>query len=193
MNKRQIKKYCKKGGRFHFDKTISRMSKKMMHPFVANTYGHMISWCKMGTCITCDHCTNVTIDWDGTPYMCYGAEIGCGGANNFTCKRYKLDPDIKFFKYKKINTESPDCELKRYIDQTIEDLQERERKDHEEWLKNREEMKPFMDAESEKILAYLEEKAMLEGDAFAYHPSSETEQKWIDGITDNNEEENNNG
>lgn len=189
MNKRQIKKYCKKGGRFHFDKTISRMSKKMMHPFVANTYGHMISWCKMGTCITCDHCTNVTIDWDGTPYMCYGAKIGCGGADNFTCKRYKLDPDIKFFKYKKINNESPDCELKRYIDQTIKELQEREREKHEEWLKNREEMKPFMDAESEKILAYLEERAVLEGDVFAYHPSSETAQKWIDGITDNTDEE----
>ena len=67
MNKRQIKKFCKKGGRFHFDKTISRMSKKMMYPFVANTYGHMISWCKMGTCITCDHCTDVTVDWNGTP------------------------------------------------------------------------------------------------------------------------------
>ena len=189
MNKRQIKKYCKKGGRFHFDKTISRMSKKMMHPFVANTYGHMISWCKMGTCITCDHCTNVTIDWDGTPYMCYGAKIGCDGADNFTCKRYKLDPDIKFFKYKKINNESPDCELKRYIDQTIKELQEREREKHEEWLKNREEMKPFMDAESEKILAYLEKRAALEGDVFAYHPSSETAQKWIDGITDNTDEE----
>lgn len=177
MNKRQIKKFCKKGGRFHFDKIISRMSKKMMYPFVANTYGHMISWCKMGTCITCDHCTDVTVDWDGTPYMCYGAKIGCGGATNFTCKRYKLDPDIKFFKYKKINAESPDCELKRYIDQTIKELQERERKEHEEWLKNREEMKPYMDAETEKILAYLEERSVLEGDAFAYHPSSETEQK----------------
>ena len=191
MNKRQIKKFCKKGGRFHFDKTISRMSKKMMYPFVANTYGHMISWCKMGTCITCDHCTDVTVDWNGTPYMCYGSKIGCGGAANFTCKRYKLDPDIKFFKYKKINTESPDCELKRYIDQTIKELQECERKEREEWRKNREEMKPFMDAESEKILAYLERKAMVEGDVFV-NLSPETEQKWIDGIKDNDEEENNN-
>jgi hypothetical protein len=98
--------------------------------------------------------------------MCYGTKIGCGGAANFTCKRYKLDPDIKFFKYKKINTESPDCELKRYIDQTIEELQERERKECEEWRKNREEMKPYMDAETEKILAYLEEREMLEGDVF---------------------------
>jgi hypothetical protein len=80
----------------------------------------------MGTCITCDHCTDVTIDWDGTPYMCYGAKIGCSGAGNFTCKRYKLDPDIKFFKYKKINTESPDCELKKYIDQRIKELHEHE-------------------------------------------------------------------
>ena len=167
MNKRQIKKFCKKGGRFHFDKNISRMSKKMMHPFVANTYGHMISWCKMGTCITCDHCTDVNIDWDGTPYMCYGAKIGCSGAENFTCKRYKLDPDIKFFKYKKINTESPDCELKRYIDQRIEEFHEREHEENEE----------------------LRKMAVLEGDVFAYHPSSETIQKWIDGIKDNNEEE----
>lgn len=171
MNKRQIKKFCKKGGRFRFDKTISRMSKKMMYPFVANTYGHMISWCKMGTCITCDHCTDVTVDWDGTPYMCYGSKIGCGGAANFTCKRYKLDPDIKFFKYKKINVNSPDCELKRYIDQTIEELHEHEREENEE----------------------LRNMATLEGDVFAYHPNSETMQKWIDGITDNNEEENNNG
>lgn len=157
MNKRQIKKFCKKGGRFHFDKTISRMSKKMMYPFVANTYGHMISWCKMGTCITCDHCTNVTIDWDGTPYMCYGAKIGCSGADNFTCKRYKLDPDIKFFKYKKINVNSPDCELKRYIDQTIKELHESE---HEE---------------SENVLAHLEKRAMLEGDVFV-KINPETEQ-----------------
>lgn len=168
MNKRQIKKFCKKGGRFHFDKTISRMSKKMMYPFVANTYGHMISWCKMGTCITCDHCTAVTIDWDGTPYMCYGTKIGCSGADNFTCKRYKLDPDIKFFKYKKINVDSPDCELKRYIDQTIKEFHESEHEEHEE----------------------LRKMATLEGDAFAYYPSSETVQKLIDGITDNNEEEN---
>ena len=123
--------------------------------------------------------------------MCYGSKIGCGGATNFTCKRYKLDPDIKFFKYKKINTESPDCELKRYIDQTIKELQECERKEREEWRKNREEMKPFMDAESEKILAYLERKAMVEGDVFV-NLSPETEQKWIDGIKDNDAEENNN-
>lgn len=192
MNKRQIKKFCKKGGRFHFDKSISRMSKKMMYPFVANTYGHMVSWCKMGTCITCDHCTDITVDWNGTPYMCYGAKIGCGGAENFTCKRYKLDPDIKFFKYKKINTESPDCELKRYIDQTIEELQEREQEEYEEWRKNREHMKPFMDAESEKILAYLEKQAMLDGDVFVANLSPENVKKCIDSITDNNEEENNN-
>lgn len=167
MNKRQIKKFCKKGGRFHFDKTISRMSKKMMYPFVANTYGHMISWCKMGTCITCDHCTDVTVDWDGTPYMCYGAKIGCSGADNFTCKRYKLDPDIKFFKYKKIVVNSPDCELKRYIDQTIKELLEHEREKNEE----------------------LRKTAALEGDAFAYYPSPETMKKWIDDITNNNEEE----
>ena len=167
MNKRQIKKFCKKGGRFHFNKTISRMSKKMMYPFVANTYGHMISWCKMGTCITCDHCTDVTIDWDGTPYMCYGTKIGCSGADNFTCKRYKLDPDIKFFKYKKIVVNSPDCELKRYIDQTIKELLEHEREKNEE----------------------LRKTAVLEGDAFAYYPSPETMKKWIDDITNNNEEE----
>lgn len=143
------------------------MSKKMMYPFVANTYGHMISWCKMGTCITCDHCTDITVDWDGTPYMCYGAKIGCSGADNFTCKRYKLDPDIKFFKYKKINVNSPDCELKRYIDQRIEEFHEREHEENEE----------------------LRKMAVLEGDVFAYHPSPETIQKWIDGIKDNNEEE----
>lgn len=42
-------------------------------------------------------------------------------------------------------------------------------------LKNREEMKPYMDAETEKILAYLEERAVLEGDVFV-NLNPETEQ-----------------
>ena len=125
MNKRKIKKFCKKGGHYHFDKTIRRIShKRMMYPYVSNSYGHMISWCEIGVCLTCDHCTDVCIDWDGTPYMCWGSEIGCGGADKFSCKRYKLDPTLKFFKYEKIHNNSPDSELKRYIDDTIEGFSE---------------------------------------------------------------------
>ena len=120
MNKRQIKKFCKKGGHYHFDKTLKRISRKSMFPFVANTIGHMIAWCKMGTCLTCEHCTSVVCDTDGTPYMVSGRHIGCGGADNFTCKRYRLDPDIPFFKYQNITNKSEDSELKRYIDNVIE-------------------------------------------------------------------------
>jgi hypothetical protein len=125
MNKRKIKKFCKKGGHYHFDKTIRRIShKRMMYPYVSNSFGHMISWCEVGTCLTCAHCTDVCIDWDGTPYMCWGSEIGCGGSDKFSCKRYKLDTDLKFFKYEKIHNNSPDSELKRYIDDTIEGFSE---------------------------------------------------------------------
>lgn len=119
MNRRQIKKFCKKGGQYHFDKTIRRIShKRMMYPHVSNSYGHMIAWCEIGVCLTCDHCTDVCIDWDGTPYMCWGDN--CGGADKFSCKRYRLDPTLKFFKYEKIHNNSPDSELKRYIEDTIE-------------------------------------------------------------------------
>lgn len=119
MNRRQIKKFCKKGGHYHFDKTIRRIShKRMMYPYVSNSFGHMISWCEIGVCLTCDHCTDVCIDWDGTPYMCWGDN--CSGTDKFSCKRYKLDPTLKFFKYEKIHNNSPDSELKRYIEDTIE-------------------------------------------------------------------------
>lgn len=119
MNKRKIKKFCKKGGHYHFDKTIRRIShKRMMYPHVSNSYGHMIAWCEIGVCLTCEHCTDVCIDWDGTPYMCWGDH--CSGTDKFSCKRYKLDPTLKFFKYEKIHNNSPDSELKRYIDDTIE-------------------------------------------------------------------------
>ena len=123
MNKRQIKKFCKKGGHYHFDKTIRRIShKRMMYPHVSNSYGHMIAWCEVGVCLTCDHCTDVCIDWDGTPYMCWGDH--CGSADKFSCKRYKLDQTLKFFKCEKVHNNSPDSELKRYIDDTIRSFSE---------------------------------------------------------------------
>ena len=91
----------------------------MMYPYVAIAYvnNHCISWHEIGTCLTCAKCTDVNIDWDGTPYMCWGDN--CGGADNFTCKRYKLNPNIKFFKYMDIKSTSPDSELKRYIEESI--------------------------------------------------------------------------
>lgn len=171
MNKRKIKKFCKKGGHYHFNKNITKMSHKMMYPFVANAPGHMIAWCKIGTCITCDHCTNVTIDWDGTPYMCYGADIGCGGAENFACKRYKLDPSLKFFKYQKITSNSPDCELKRYIDETIEGYQKQREEEYTRYKANHEKM--------------------TYGDAFMKSIIPEDMLKWINGITDNTEDDDN--
>ena len=123
MNKRQLKKFCKKGGHYHFDKTIKRIAhKKLMHPFVANSFGHMISWFEIGTCMTCAHCTDVCLDWDGSPYMFWGSKIGCGGCDKFLCNRYKLDPEIEFFKFERVNSESPDSPLKRYIDETIENF-----------------------------------------------------------------------
>lgn len=127
MNQRQIKKFCKKGGHYHFDKTIKRIShKKMMYPYVAIACAfsivnnHCITWHEIGTCLTCAKCTDVNIDWDGVPCMCWGDR--CGGADDFTCKRYKLDPDIKFFKYMDIKSTSPDSELKRYIEESIKNL-----------------------------------------------------------------------
>ena len=124
MNKRQIKKFCKKkGGHYHFDKTIKRIShKKMMYPYVTIAYvnSHCISWHEIGTCLTCAKCTDVNIDWDGTPYMWWGDN--CGGSDKFTCKRYELDPDIKFFKCMDIKSTSPDSELKRYIEESIKNI-----------------------------------------------------------------------
>ena len=81
MNRRQIKKFCKKGGHYHFDKTIKRMShKRLMHPYITRAmFGHMVNWYEIGTCITCEHCTDVMVDWDGTPYAYYSTAIGCGG------------------------------------------------------------------------------------------------------------------
>lgn len=134
MNRRQIKKYCKKGGQYHFDKTIKRMShKRLMHPYVTRAmFGHMVTWYEIGTCITCDHCTDVMVDWDGSPYAYYSTAIGCGGCGKFACKRYKLDKDLKFFKFKQVYADSPESDLKRYIDEQIEKAREREAKEKEE-------------------------------------------------------------
>lgn len=126
MNKRQIKKFCKKGGRYHFDPTIRRISKKrMMYPYVTRGYcGHMIAWHEVGTCLTCLHCTDVMIDWSGEPYACYSTTIKCGGCDKFSCKRYKLDNEIEFFKFAHIHSDSPDSDAKRYIDKQIKEKYE---------------------------------------------------------------------
>lgn len=124
MNKRQIKKFCKKGGYYHFDKTIRKMSHKgLMHPYVArdNLFNYQITWHEIGaSCMTCEHCTDVIVDWNGEPYACYSTTIGCGGCEKFACKRYKLDKDLKFFKFMRIHSDSPESDLKRYIDEQIE-------------------------------------------------------------------------
>lgn len=124
MNKRQIKKFCKKGGHYHFDPTIRRMVKKrMMHPFVGNAaVAHRISWCEIGTCLTCSHCTDVMVDWSGKPYACYSTKIGCGGSEKFSCKRYRFDDNLEYFKLEKVHPESPDSDLKKYIEEQIDDL-----------------------------------------------------------------------
>ena len=124
MNKRQIKKFCKKGGHHHFDSNIRRMVKKrMMHPFVGNAgVAHCISWCEIGTCLTCSHCTDVMVDWSGEPYACYSTKIGCGGSEKFSCKRYHFDENLEYFKPEKVHPESPDSDLKKYIEEQINDL-----------------------------------------------------------------------
>lgn len=124
MNKRQIKKFCKKGGHYHFDPNIRRMSKKrMMHPFVGDAgFAHRIAWCEIGTCLTCSHCTDVMVDWDGLPYATYSTKIGCGGSEKFSCKRYRFDENLEYFKPEKVHPESPDSDLKKYIEEQINDL-----------------------------------------------------------------------
>jgi hypothetical protein len=124
MNKRQIKKFCKKGGHYHFDPNIRRMVKKrMMHPFVGDAgVAHCISWCEIGTCLTCSHCTDVMVDWSGKPYACYSTKINCGGSEKFSCKRYRFDDNLEYFKPEKVHPESPDSDLKKYIEEQINDL-----------------------------------------------------------------------
>lgn len=122
MNKRQIKKFCKKGGYYHFDKTIREISRKrLMRPFVAKDsfFNYMITWHEIGTCMTCEYCTDVMIDWNGEPYMCYSSTIGCGGCDKFTCKRYRLEKDLKFFKFALIHPDSPESDAKKYIEERI--------------------------------------------------------------------------
>lgn len=122
MNKRQIKKFCKKGGYYHFDKTIREISRKrLMRPFVTKDsfFNYMITWHEIGTCMTCEHCTDVMIDWNGEPYMCYSSTIGCGGCDKFTCKRYRLEKDLKFFKFALIHSDSPESDAKKYIEERI--------------------------------------------------------------------------
>ena len=117
MNQRQLKKFCKKGGHHHFDPSIRRMVKKrMMHPFVGNAgVAHCISWCEIGTCLTCSHCTDVMVDWNGTPYAVYSTKINCGGSEKFSCKRYRFDENLEYFKPEKVHPESPDSNLQKYI------------------------------------------------------------------------------
>ena len=157
MNKRQIKKFCKKGGRYHFDKTIKRMShKRLMHPYVTRGYlfNHMITWHEVGTCITCKHCTDVVVDWNGEPYMVYSTTVGCGGCDKFTCKRYKLDKDLKFFKFERVNSKSPESDLKRYIDEQIKRVETDSTEEEKE-------ERPFVVREElfddKSILEYLDE------------------------------------
>lgn len=156
MNKRQIKKFCKKGGHYHFDKTIKWMShKRLMHPYVtrAGFFGHMVTWYEIGTCITCEHCTDVMVDWDGAPYAYYSTAIGCGGCGKFACKRYKLDKELKFFKFARFYSDSPESDAKRYIDEQIE----------RETTDSTEEVQPSVVADkdlfdTESILEYLDQE-----------------------------------
>jgi hypothetical protein len=92
------------------------------------------------------------VDWDGTPYAYYSTAIGCGGCGKFACKRYKLDKDLKFFKFTQIHPDSPESDLKKYIDESIK----RETND------SAEEVQPFTVADqdlfdTESILEYLDQ------------------------------------
>jgi hypothetical protein len=96
------------------------------------------------------------VDWDGSPYAYYSTTIGCGGCGKFACKRYKLDKDLKFFKFAHVYSDSPESDLKRYIDEQIEKARERERND------SAEEVEPSATSDEElfddqSILDYLDQ------------------------------------
>ena len=123
MNKRKLKKRCKRGGHYHFEKSIKVITKnKLIHHSVKiGTYGPVISWSKIGSCLTCDYCTDMMVDWSGTIYACYSTKINCGGCDNYMCKRYKLNPNTKFFKKEIVTAQSEPSDLKRYIEEQIKE------------------------------------------------------------------------
>jgi hypothetical protein len=92
------------------------------------------------------------VDWDGSPYAYYSTTIGCGGCGKFACKRYKLDKDLKFFKFAHVYSDSPESDLKRYIDEQIE-------KEINDSTEEEKEERPFVVREElfddESILDYI--------------------------------------
>ena len=122
MNKRKTKKFCKKGGHYHFDKKIRTIAKKkMVHPYITqHMFGpHRICLFKIGTCLTCANCTDVMINWDGSPYACSCNHSNTHNGSEQRCKYYKLDEGLQFFKHKIVTSESPDSDMKRYIEEGI--------------------------------------------------------------------------
>ena len=127
MNKREIKKFCKKGGHYHFDKKIRTIAKKkMVHTYITrHMFGmHKICLFEIGTCLTCANCTDVMIDWDGSPYACSCNHSRSHNHEQCSCKCYKLDEELQFFKHQIATSESGDSDMKRYIEERINNSKE---------------------------------------------------------------------
>lgn len=130
MNERKTKKFCKKGGHYHFNKKIRTIAKKkMVHPYITqHMFGpHRICLFKIGTCLTCANCTDVMIDWDGSPYACSCNHSNTHNCREQRCKYYKLDEELKFFKHQIVTSESPDSDMKRYIEERINKSKENQK------------------------------------------------------------------
>ena len=146
MNERKTKKFCKKGGHYHFNKKIRTIAKKkMVHPYITQHMfgGHQICLFKIGTCLTCANCTDVMIDWDGSPYAC-SCHSGSHNHEQCSCKCYKLDEELKFFKHQIVTSESPDSDMKRYIEERINKSKE-----------NQKASKPLTKEEEAAIASYV--------------------------------------
>lgn len=130
MNERKTKKFCKKGGHYHFDKKIRTIAKKnMVHPYITqHMFGpHRICLFKIGTCLTCANCTDVMINWDGSPYACSCNHSNTHNGSEQRCKYYKLDEGLQFFKRQIVTSESPDSDMKRYIEERINNIKEEQK------------------------------------------------------------------
>jgi len=147
MNERKTKKFCKKGGHYHFNKKIRTIAKKkMVHPYITqHMFGpHRICLFKIGTCLTCANCTDVMIDWDGSPYACSCNHSNTHNCREQRCKYYKLDEELKFFKHQIVTSESPDSDMKRYIEERINKSKE-----------NQKASKPLTKEEEAAIASYV--------------------------------------
>ena len=91
MNQRQKKKRTKRGGLFHYDKTLVKGLKKGYYfPWVSEQGPCPTCWCRPGQCLICGHCTDIFLDWNGP----YGIVCNLGIDNeDKLCNNFVLDTD----------------------------------------------------------------------------------------------------